>query len=105
MKDFKDKVAVITGGASGVGRAIALLLGKEGAKVVVLILNQQLWIKPSVNFRQMVSTVLAFRPTSPSRKVWTPWQKPPWKNTVKCIWSLPMPVSVPVRLVICGAIT
>ena len=35
MKDFKDKVAVITGGASGVGRAIALLLGKEGAKVVV----------------------------------------------------------------------
>ena len=35
MKDFKGKVAVITGGASGVGRAIAHLLAKEGAKVVV----------------------------------------------------------------------
>ena len=35
MKDFKDKVAVITGGASGVGRSLAFALGRKGAKVVV----------------------------------------------------------------------
>ncbi|CAA0080231.1 Putative oxidoreductase SadH [Zhongshania aliphaticivorans] len=35
MKNFKSKVAVITGGASGVGRAIAHALAKEGAKVVI----------------------------------------------------------------------
>lgn len=35
MKDFKDKVAVITGGASGVGRSLAFSLGKRGARVVV----------------------------------------------------------------------
>jgi NAD(P)-dependent dehydrogenase (short-subunit alcohol dehydrogenase family) len=35
MKDFKDKVAIITGGASGVGRSLAFALGREGAKVVV----------------------------------------------------------------------
>lgn len=35
MKDFNNKVAVITGGASGVGRSLAFSLGKRGAKVVI----------------------------------------------------------------------
>ncbi len=35
MKDFNGKVAVITGGASGVGRSLAFALGRRGAKVAV----------------------------------------------------------------------
>jgi NAD(P)-dependent dehydrogenase (short-subunit alcohol dehydrogenase family) len=35
MKDFRDKVAVVTGGASGIGAGIVRALLAEGAKVVV----------------------------------------------------------------------
>ncbi|MEE8121426.1 MAG: SDR family NAD(P)-dependent oxidoreductase, partial [Anaerolineales bacterium] len=32
---LKDKVAVVTGAAQGLGRAIAKILAQQGAKVVV----------------------------------------------------------------------
>ena len=35
MKDFRGKVAVITGGASGVGRSLAFALGRRGAKIAI----------------------------------------------------------------------
>ena len=35
MKDFKNKVVVITGGATGIGKAMADRFGAEGAKVII----------------------------------------------------------------------
>jgi NAD(P)-dependent dehydrogenase (short-subunit alcohol dehydrogenase family) len=35
MKEFEEKVGLVTGAASGIGRSIALLYAKNGAKVVV----------------------------------------------------------------------
>src|SRR6478752_3493562 len=35
MQDFKDKVVLITGGATGIGRATALAFGRRGARVVM----------------------------------------------------------------------
>lgn len=37
---LKDKVAIITGGDSGIGRAIAIAYAKEGAKIAIVYLNE-----------------------------------------------------------------
>ena len=41
MKTFKEKVAVITGAGSGMGRYLAVLLAKEGADVSVCDVNEE----------------------------------------------------------------
>ena len=39
MRGLKDKTAIVTGAASGIGKAIAGRLGEEGCKVAILDLN------------------------------------------------------------------
>ncbi|MDR1983637.1 MAG: SDR family oxidoreductase [Prevotellaceae bacterium] len=38
---FEDKVVIVTGGASGIGKATALKLARQGAKVVVVDLREE----------------------------------------------------------------
>lgn len=48
MSQFKGKVAVVTGGARDIGRAISVQLAKEGAKVVVNYFNSKAGAKETV---------------------------------------------------------
>jgi len=61
MKDFAGKVAVITGGASGIGRAIAERCVHEGTKVVLADVEESALATAANELRALGGTVLAVR--------------------------------------------
>ena len=40
MKGLKNKIAIVTGGASGIGRAIALRLAEEGIRTIIFDIDE-----------------------------------------------------------------
>jgi NAD(P)-dependent dehydrogenase (short-subunit alcohol dehydrogenase family) len=59
MKDFKGKVAVITGAASGIGRGLAERSVTEGMKVVITDVMQEALSKAEEELKDMGGDVLA----------------------------------------------
>jgi NAD(P)-dependent dehydrogenase (short-subunit alcohol dehydrogenase family) len=52
MDRVKDKVAIVTGGASGMGEAISRLLAKEGAITVITDVNEELGLEVTASIEQ-----------------------------------------------------
>ncbi len=50
---LKDKVAIVTGGASGLGKAIALRFASEGAIVIVVDLNESAMAQTAEEIRSL----------------------------------------------------
>ena len=61
MKEFKDKVAVITGGASGLGLEIARLAAKKGMKLVLSDIEERALKQAQMEFAGQGVEVLAVR--------------------------------------------
>ena len=61
MKEFQDRVAVVTGGASGLGRAMALRFAREGMKIVLADVQADALKKTEVDFENARIPVLAVR--------------------------------------------
>ena len=61
MKEFKDKVAVVTGGASGIGRAMADRFAAEGMRVVLADIEEGALAKAEREMKENGATVLAVR--------------------------------------------
>ena len=61
MKEFRNKVAVVTGAASGMGKAVAERLAAEGMRVVLADVEADALAVVEHEFRTRGSTVLAVR--------------------------------------------
>ena len=59
MKEFKDKVAVITGAASGIGRALAERCAEEGMKVVLADIEEEALLKAEEGMKASRATALS----------------------------------------------
>jgi NAD(P)-dependent dehydrogenase (short-subunit alcohol dehydrogenase family) len=66
MNDFNDKIAVVTGAASGIGRAIAQRCAKEGMKVVLADIEEQALAQAERELRAIGAAILAV-PTDVSK--------------------------------------
>ena len=68
MKEFADKVAVVTGAASGIGRAMAERFAREGMKVVMADVEEAALAQTARAMQSAGATVLAV-PTDVSRAI------------------------------------
>lgn len=67
MEDLKDKVAVITGGASGIGFATARALAREGAKLVLADIEEGALQKAVAALSEQGAQVIGIRTDTASK--------------------------------------
>src|SRR5271170_5574902 len=59
MSTLKDKVAIVTGSGRGIGKSIAVALMKQGAKIVISDINEDLCKSTKAELQEMGGEVIA----------------------------------------------
>ncbi len=86
MTEFKDKVVIVTGAGSGIGRACAELFAKKGAKVVISDVDEK-GGKESVDLiKKAVGKPPLSKRTFQNRKIVKHWSKR--RLTLMAVWML-----------------
>ena len=96
MREFKGKVAVITGAASGIGRGIAERCVAEGMKVILADIDEVNLTKAETELKTPGGTVLGVRTDVSKRSEWNSWPAKRLMHLAKCTCCSTTPGSLPV---------
>lgn len=90
---LKNKVALITGGSSGIGCAVALVWAREGAKVVVSDIDVQTGEQTVAMVRGLGGgTLFSLLPMWGVLKIPKLWSNQLWRITDDWMWPATTPV-------------
>ena len=87
-----DKIALVTGAGSGIGRATSLVLAREGATVVVSDINAE-GGEETLSAIKDLGGDGSSTPMSPGPPTWQPWWTPPSRPTAAWIAPTTTPAS------------
>ena len=82
MTQMADKVAIVTGGGSGMGRASSVLFAQEGAAVAVADLNEDGGQQTVAMIEQAGGLALSIRTLATNHPLFN-WLSRPWQPMVE----------------------
>lgn len=104
MREFKDKIAVVTGAASGIGRAIADRCVNEGMKVVLADIEEEALLRAEKQLKDMgAETLSVVTDISKEADIRALAQKR-FRHLELCIFCSTMQGWTPARAAYCGKI-
>jgi len=74
---MKQKVAIITGGATGIGKSTAFILARQGVKVIICGRREEVGHQPSRKFKRRVGMPLSLWQMSVKKTTFAKWLSSP----------------------------